>query len=382
MNAVILSGGVGTRVQPITYILPKPMVPILEEPLIGHLFKHLKNNGFANVLVTLSYKADIIENHYQTGEDLGLNLCYSLEGTVVDGQIVPKGLGSAGGLKKVKNFSHFLDKPFLVICGDALIDLDLSKIMEFHQNHKGIATVVCKEVAHDDVSKYGVVVTDTEGKITSFQEKPKKEEAKSNIVNTGIYIFDPAVLDYIPDDRPFDIGGELLPLLVAQNIPCCATSPEFQWVDVGSTADLYQANILALNQKIHNLNPRGNQIRENVWVGYNCNIDFDTIEIEGAVYIGNSVKIEKGVKIIGPCVIGSNSIIKQNVTLEGVVIFPHTIIHSDNKFKERLICNKYLVNPYGHYLDIEEHNLHSLIDDARKNDSELVNQNRAILETI
>ena len=370
MKAVILSGGLGTRVQPITFNMPKPMVPLGEKPLISYIFKVLKDNGFSKIIVTVSYKADMIENRYQTGEEQGLNITYALEGTVVNGEIVAKGLGSAGGLKNVHNFSNFFDEPFLVICGDALIDVDFKTVMDFHKSHDGVATVVCKEVPKEDVYRYGVVVTDENSKITSFQEKPKVQDAKSNIINTGIYIFDPCVLDYIPNHQNYDIGSELLPLLIEKNIPFYASAPSFQWIDVGSTADLFEANMMLVEKKINNVTPYGNEIKPNIWTGINCDIDFDNIEIIPPVYIGNSVSIKKGSKIIGPCVIGSDSIIKENVVLDRVLIFSNTIIHSNIKFKNRILTNKYIVNPYGKYANIDEDNLHFLVDDARKKDIE------------
>jgi len=382
MKAVILSGGLGTRVRPLTYILPKPMVPILERPLIGHLFSILKKNNFHKVMVTVSYKADIIENHYQTGEDRGMQISYSLEGSLRNGKLIAKGLGSAGGLKKVQEFSHFFDEAFLVICGDALIDLDLESIMKFHKSHKGKATVVCKEVPKEDVYKYGVVVTDDNNRISSFQEKPKIEDAKSNIINTGIYIFDPCVLEYIPEGKAYDIGAELLPLLLEKDIPFYATAPEFQWIDVGSTADFYEANIKVLEQKVKHIQPHGKALRDNIWVGINCQINFDEIEISGPVYIGNSVKIEKGVKIIGPCVIGSNSIIKEDVSLKGCIVLDHTLIKNKVKLETRIVSHHFLSNPYGDYLNIEEYNLQFMIDDARKYNIESSRENQYLIDNI
>ena len=382
MKAVILSGGLGTRVRPLTCLLPKPMVPIVERPLIGHLFAILKKNNFTEVIVTVSYKAEIIENHYQTGEIRGMQISYSLEGSLRNGKLIAKGLGSAGGLRKVQNFSNFFDEPFLVICGDALIDLDLESIMKFHKSHDGKATVVCKEVAKEDVYKYGVVVTDENNKITSFQEKPKVKEAKSNIINTGIYIFDPCVLKHIPDGEVYDIGAELLPLLIEKNVPFYATTPEFQWIDVGSTADFYEANIKVLENKVNHISPHGKKIRENLWVGINCNINFDEIEIIGPVYIGNSVKIEKGVKLIGPCVIGSNSIIKEDVSLKGVIVLDHTLIKNKVSLDTRIVSRHFLSNPYGDYLKVDEYNLQFMIDDARKYNIESSSENQYLIDNI
>ncbi|SHO81583.1 Mannose-1-phosphate guanylyltransferase [hydrothermal vent metagenome] len=382
MKAVILSGGEGKRVRPLTYILPKPMVPIVEKPLISYIFEHLKKHNFLEVIVTVSYKADVLEAHYQNGEEYGMQIAYSLEGEVENGKIISKGLGSAGGLKQVQNFASFFDEPFLVICGDALIDLDLTKAMNFHNSHNGVATVICKEVPKEEVHKYGVVVTNEDRLIKSFQEKPKVEDAKSNIVNTGIYIFDPIVLDYIPDNEEFDIGGDLLPLLNDINLPYYAKIPDFQWIDVGSTADFYKANMLLLDRKIKNIKPYGKEIKPNLWVGINCDIDFDTIEIEGVVYIGNSVKIEKGVKIIGPTVIGSGSYIKENVILDKSILFTHTKINGGLSFSNKIITSKYIIKPDGSFIDIDETKISFLVEDARSSYNKMTLEEIEILKTL
>ncbi|MDQ7083703.1 MAG: NDP-sugar synthase [Sulfurovum sp.] len=284
--------------------------------------------------------------------------------------------------KKVQNFSHFFDEPFLVICGDALIDLDLAWVMAFHKSHKGKATVVCKEVPKEDVYKYGVVVSDEDNKITSFQEKPSIQEAKSNMINTGIYIFDPCILDFIPEGSFFDIGAELLPLLIETNVDFYATVPEFQWTDVGSTVDFYETNIKVLEGHIKNVIPYGKEVKPKVWIGINCKIDYDEIEIVGPVYIGNSVKIDKGVKIIGPCVIGSNSIIKEDVTLKGVIVLDHTLIKNKVSLNTRIVSHHFLCNPYGKFLDVEEYHLHFMIDDARKYNLESSHENQYLIDNI
>lgn len=316
MKAVILAGGKGTRVRPLTYMVPKPMVPIVERPIMSFLLDLLKQHGFDEVIVTVGYMATMIEDHYKNGADYGMQIAYSLEGKMVEGEIVPIGLGSAGGLKKVQDFSEFFDEPFLVICGDALIDLDFTSAMEFHKANNATATVICKEVPKEEVYKYGVVVTDEDNRVLSFQEKPSVEEAKSNIINTGIYIFNPEVFDYIPEDVEFDIGGELLPLLVEKGEPFYATAPSFQWVDVGSTKDFYTANMMLVNQEINGVHPYGKEVKPGVWAGINCDINFDEVDIQAPVYLGSSVRLEKGVKIIGPAMIGSGCILKENVTID------------------------------------------------------------------
>lgn len=270
----------------------------------------------------------------------------------------------------------------MVICGDALIDLDFTEVMNYHKSRNAIATVICKEVPKEEVYKYGVVVTDDENWVLSFQEKPKVEEAKSNIINTGIYIFDPKVFDYIPEGEEFDIGGDLLPLLVENGLPFYATAPEFQWVDVGSTKDFYTANMMLINREINDVKPYGREVKPGVWTGINCDIDFDEVEIEAPVYIGSSVRIEKGAKIIGPAMIGSGCVIKENVTIDKTLILGYTKVSSYANIKEKIIAGKYIINPLGASIDIEESDMNFLVDDARKDEVMVSEEQKEIMEMI
>ena len=382
MKAVILAGGKGTRVRPLTYMLPKPMVPIAERPIMSFLLDLLKKHHFDEVIVTVGYMANTIEDHYKNGADYGMQLAYSLEGKIEKDEIIPIGLGSAGGLKKVQDYSGFFDEDFLVICGDALIDIDLSAAMAYHKKNNAVATVICKEVPKDEVYKYGVVVTDEDNHVLSFQEKPTVEEAKSNIINTGIYIFDPIVFDYIPDEGEFDIGGELLPLLVEKGLPFYATAPDFQWIDVGSTKDFYTANIMLVNKEVNDLVPYGKEVRKDLWMGINCDIHLDEVDIQGPVYIGSSVRIEKGAKIIGPCMIGSGSVIQENVTIDKSVILGYTKVTAHAKIKEKIIAGKYIINPFGSSIDIEESDMNFLVDDSRKDAVIMSQEQKDIMEMI
>ncbi|MBU1668111.1 NDP-sugar synthase [bacterium] len=382
MKAVILAGGKGTRVRPLTYMVPKPMVPIVERPIMSFLLDLLKEHNFDEVIVTVGYMATMIEEHYKNGADYNMQIAYSLEGKMEEGEIVPIGLGSAGGLKKVQDFSKFFDEPFLVICGDALIDLDFTEAMNFHKANNATATVICKEVPKDEVYKYGVVVTDENNRVLSFQEKPSVEEAKSNIINTGIYIFNPEVFDYIPENVEFDIGGELLPLLVEKGEPFYATAPTFQWVDVGSTKDFYTANMMLVNQEINGVKPYGKEVKPGVWTGINCDINFDEVDVQAPVYIGSSVRLEKGVKVIGPAMIGSGCIIKEHATIDKSVVLGYTKVSTHANIEEKIIAGKYIINPLGNSIDIDETDMSFLVDDARKDESEMSAEQKEIMEMI
>src|SRR5688572_3409340 len=236
---MILAAGKGTRVRPITDTVPKPMIPIINRPVMEFLVDLLRQHQFTDIIVSTSYLSHEIESYFREGSRFGVRLAYSFEGYHCDGEVVPEGAGSAGGLRRIQDFSSFFDGTFAVLCGDALIDLDLTAVVAEHRRRGSIATIVLKEVPREDVSKYGIVEIDPSGRILQFQEKPSPADAVSCLANTGIYIFEPEVLDLVPSDRPFDIGGELFPLLASRGLPFYGVSVPFTWIDIGTTPDYW-----------------------------------------------------------------------------------------------------------------------------------------------
>ena len=172
MKAMILAAGKGTRVQPITHVIPKPMIPILQKPVMEFLLELLKEHGFKEIMVNVSHLAEEIENYFRDGQRFGVEIAYSFEGRIEDGELVGDALGSAGGLKKIQDFQKFFDDTFVVLCGDALIDLDLSEAVKRHKQKGALATLITKSVPKENVSSYGVVVTDEDDRVKAFQEKP------------------------------------------------------------------------------------------------------------------------------------------------------------------------------------------------------------------
>ena len=183
MKAMILAAGKGTRVQPITHTIPKPMIPILQKPVMEFLLELLRQHGFTEVMVNVSHLAEEIENYFRDGQRFGVEIAYSFEGRIEDGELIGDALGSAGGLKKIQNFQKFFDDTFVVLCGDALIDLNLSEAVRKHRQSGALATIITKRVPKEKVSSYGVVVTDDDGRVKAFQEKPGVEEALSDEIN-------------------------------------------------------------------------------------------------------------------------------------------------------------------------------------------------------
>jgi len=260
MKAMILAAGKGTRVQPLTHYVPKPMLPILDIPVMELIILKLKANGFSDIVINTSHLSEVIEEYFKDGSELGVSISYSFEGKIVDDVRHGKAIGSAAGMRKIQNEQYFFDETFLVICGDAIIDADLLKAIEVHKQRGGIASALLKEVPLSCVNKYGVVELDTSNKIVSFQEKPSINEARSNLVNTGIYIFEPEIFSHIPEEGNYDIGGDLFPRLVQNSIPIYGINFSFQWIDIGTIEDYYRANIMALNNEINNIKFDNNRL--------------------------------------------------------------------------------------------------------------------------
>ena len=369
MKAMILAAGKGTRVRPITYTIPKPLIPILQKPVMEFLLELLRQHGFDQIMVNVSHLAHEIEGYFRDGQRFGVDIGYSFEGSIVDGKLVGQAVGSAGGLRKIQDFNAFFDDTFVVLCGDALIDLDLTAAVKKHQANGAIATVITKKVPKEDVPSYGVVVTDEKGRIQSFQEKPSVEEALSTDINTGIYIFEPEIFDYIPPNQEYDIGGELFPKLVAKQAPFYAVSMEFEWVDIGKVPDYWHAIRGVLTKEIKNVSIPGHEVAPGIYTGLNVAVNWDKVDIQGPVYIGGMTKIEDGAKIIGPAMIGPNCYICSGATVDNSVIFEYSRLGEGIRLVDKLVFGRYCVDKTGAAIDLQAAALDWLITDARNNPS-------------
>ncbi len=355
MKAMILAAGKGTRVRPLTYDLPKPMIPILGKPVMAYIVEHLVKNGVQEIMVNVSYLHEKIESYFGEGAQFGVRIGYSFEGYVTDtGEVVPEALGSAGGIKKIQEFGRFFDETTIVLCGDAIVDLDIQAAVAEHKRKGALASVVVKEVPWDKVSEYGVVVTDPQGRIQKFQEKPKREVALSNFVSTGIYIFEPEAIDLIPSGEVFDIGSQLFPLMAEKGLAFFALKQDFQWLDIGSVTDYWGVLQSLLSGDVSTMDMPGKQIREGVWTGLNTRIAWEGATIEGPVYIGAGCRIEAGSKIIGPCWIGHGSHICEGAEVIRSILFEYTRVLPNTELNEVIVCADYSADRDGNMVRLSE----------------------------
>ncbi|HHL2712529.1 TPA: sugar phosphate nucleotidyltransferase [Yersinia enterocolitica] len=368
MKAMILAAGKGTRARPLTTILPKPMIPLIRKPIMESIIEHLKRYGFNQLMVNTSYLSVDIENYFRDGHAWGVEIGYSYEGIMEGNTFVDNVLGSAGGMKYIQNFSGFFNETFVVVCGDALIDVDFDEVLAFHRARKSVATLVMRPVSADQVSKYGIVVTDEQGRVSKFQEKPKTEDALSNNANTGIYVFEPEIFDYIPDGIEYDIGSQLFPKLAELSVPFYGIALPFQWVDIGSLQDFWHVNRMILNQDLPDYPMPGIKIAPQIWCGLNVKADFSILDIEGPVYIGSSTEIQLGVTIKGPTIIGAGCLLEQGAVIDQSFIADYTRVGGIAHLHQQMIFAGKVISPDGTAIDLSAAGLNWLIDDKRRKD--------------
>jgi mannose-1-phosphate guanylyltransferase len=308
MKAMVLAAGLGTRLRPLTYEITKPMVPVLDRPVMEHILDLIDRHSFDGVIANLHYFPETIREYF------GERISYRFEEQL---------LGTAGGVRACAEF--FGDEPFLVISGDALTDIDLTAFAARHREAGGIATLAVKQVA--DTREYGVVLHDRDGRITGFQEKPQPEEALSDLGNCGIYLFDPAIFDYFPD-RPFvDWAKDVFPALLENDVPFHIHEVREYWNDVGSLGELRQGTFDALDGQLH-LEIEGEEVRPGVTVAGASPLREDT-DVDGTVWIGRDVQLGTNVRLMGPIVLGDGARVGDGAQLRESILFPRTEVAPD-----------------------------------------------------
>jgi mannose-1-phosphate guanylyltransferase len=365
MKAIILAAGRGTRIRPLTFSYPKPMIPIINKPVMELLVEHLARHDFRELMVNTSYMASAIEGYFRDGNRFGVEMAYSFEGRLENGQLLDEPMGSAGAIKLIQERSGFFDEAFAVLCGDALIDLDLTRLLEIHRAKGALVTIALAQVPCDRVSSYGIVVTDGDGRVQDFQEKPLPEDARSDMANTGIYIFEPAVAEHIPAGQQFDIGGELFPLLVEQGEPVYAVDLPFQWLDIGQITDYHGVIQKVLQGEVNNVPVPGREAAAGLWTGINTQIEHEGSLIVPPVYVGPGSTIRSGATVVGPTMIGPNSVIEAGAHVERSVIFDYTRVGPGANLTEMLVCGGYCANAEGTVLNLAGTDIGWVISDAR-----------------
>jgi mannose-1-phosphate guanylyltransferase/phosphomannomutase len=321
MKAVVMAGGAGTRLRPLTINRPKPMVPMVNKPVIAHILDLLKRHGITDVVITLQYMAESVQDYFGDGESYGMNIQYSIEQSP---------LGTAGSVKQAQSM---LDDTFIVISGDAVTDIDLSAIIEYHNDRKALATITLYRVANP--LEYGVVILEEDGRVSRFQEKPSWGEVISDTVNTGIYILEPEVLDYFEPEISFDFSKNLFPMMLEKGDPMYGYVADGYWCDVGNLAEYIRASGDILHGRV-NVEPLGEQIRAQVWAEEGYEIAPDA-QFYGPVYLGKGAKIKEGVIIHGPTVVQDYSVVDRYAHLERSIVWRNCYVGENAELRGAII---------------------------------------------
>jgi len=311
IKAVIMAGGEGTRLKPLTCNRPKPMIPILNKPVIEHTVHLLKSHGINDIVISLFYLPENIQNYFGDGSDWDVNITYSVEESP---------LGTAGGVKQAIA-NH--DDTFIVLSGDGIIDFDITDILNFHKSKKSLFTIVLNRVSKP--TDYGIVITDKNGKIEKFLEKPAWSEVFSDTANTGVYVIEPEVIrEYIPEKTKFDFSLNLFPELQKANVPLYGYEARGYWCDVGNLESYRNVHSDILDGLVK-INFPGKRIKKDVWAGKDVEIHPEAI-IKGPAVIGNFTRVKKGAIIAEFSVIGDNCIIEENASVRRSVVLHSTVI--------------------------------------------------------
>jgi Nucleoside-diphosphate-sugar pyrophosphorylase involved in lipopolysaccharide biosynthesis/translation initiation factor 2B, gamma/epsilon subunits (eIF-2Bgamma/eIF-2Bepsilon) len=354
LKAVIMAGGEGSRLRPLTCDLPKPMVPVMNVPLMEHVIELLKLHSITDIAVTLAYLPQRIKEYFGDGSSHGVNLQYYVEDSP---------LGTAGSIKNVQDF---IDGTFLVISGDSLTNLDITSAVDFHKNRKSKATLVLARVSVP--LEYGVVLTDSNSSVTGFLEKPSWGEVFSDTVNTGTYILEPEVLELIPYGKKYDFSQELFPNLLAKKEPLFGYIMNGYWYDIGNLNSYLQAHYDVLDGKI-SVKTNAIEYKKDVWVGHGTIIE-PNAHINAPCVIGPNCRIGNGTSIENHSILGSNNVVEDEVSIKKSVIWNNNYIDFGSEIRGAIICNRVQLK---HYVSVFENSV--IGDDCIINERAIVKPN-------
>ncbi|MEL6700148.1 MAG: sugar phosphate nucleotidyltransferase [Pseudomonadota bacterium] len=327
-DAVVLCAGQGSRVAPLTTMQPKPMLDLLGRPVLEHILRHLAGFGVSRVVLNPGHLGPQIPAHFSAGLNGTPDIFYVNEGCVTPQGWHASPVGSASTLATLAHSHNLLDRDTIVMCGDAVVDIDLADMMATHRASGAAVTIAAQTVAPDAVEKYGIMVTDPEGRITQFQEKPARAEAQSRLANAGIYILSPAIRPLLEDRAGLDIAGDLLPRVAAAGLTMAAYSATFAWTDIGCGRDYARAVFAGLSDGVPGLEP-GVELRgDGLWAHPSARVARGA-DISGPVYIAAGASVAAGARVVGPCAILAGSEVAAGAFVSRSILMPGTQAGSD-----------------------------------------------------
>ena len=318
MKAIVLAGGEGTRLKPLTYKRPKPLMPVAGRPCIDYVIRSLVSSGFQEIVVTTAYLSDTLIKSIGDGLDYNASILYSFEANPA---------GTAGAVRRVANF---IDDTFVVAMGDILADVDFKVLYDFHKRKGGVGTIALTEV--QDPTQYGIVGVDGKGRIAKFKEKPPREEAFSNLANAGIYILEPDVLDFIPADQKFDFAKDLFPKLLSKGMVLYGQKLSGVWMDIGRPHDLWKASMEIVRREGRPLRRAG-------------------VTSAGPIILEADAVVEEGVTLQGPCYVGPGVQMKRESVADNACLYEAARLEGKAVVRNSIVLEGSVVGPSVEIMD-------------------------------
>lgn len=318
MKAVVLAGGEGTRLKPLTYKRPKPLMPVAGRPCIDYVIRSLVASGFQEIVITTAYMSDTLIKSIGDGPGYNASILYSFE---------EKPAGTAGAVRRVGNF---IDETFVVAMGDILADVDFRALYDFHRRKSGVATIAFTEI--EDPTQYGIVGIDGSGRIVKFKEKPPREQAFSRLANAGIYVLEPEVLDFIPPDEKFDFAKDLFPKLLAKGLAMYGWKIEGVWMDIGRPHDLWKASMEVVRREGKPLRRAG-------------------VTSEGPVILDRQAVVRGGVTLRGPCYVGAGVEVGEGSVVDNACLYDASRLEAEVVVRNSIILESSVVGQGAEILD-------------------------------
>lgn len=331
MKALILIGGLGTRLRPLTCNTPKPLMPVVNRPFLYYQLKLLKDHGIKDVIFCVSYLPESFKRYFGNGKKFGLRITYVYEKT-------PLGTGGA-----IKNAEKHIDKPVIIFNGDIITDISISRMRKFHIQHKALASIALVQVKNP--TAYGLIETDKKGRIERFIEKPSWDEVTCNTINAGTYIFQPEVLKFIPEKVNYSVERGLFPLLLKKGFPLFGFIYNKYWLDVGTTQNYLKAHVDFLERKIHYSLP-GKKVKRGIWVGKGTKIS-SRAALKHTVVCGNNTLIADYVQIEGPVCLGNNCYVDKGAFLHNCVVLDSCRIGEGARLENCIVGNHCIIEPHA-----------------------------------
>jgi mannose-1-phosphate guanylyltransferase len=348
MKAFILIAGEGSRLRPLTKEVPKPMLPILNKPVLQYIVEHLASSGITEIMMNPGYRGEMIEQYFGDGLQFGVSITYLPEMIESKGgyQATPKGSGTS--LATAEHFYQFFDQPVLVVCGDAIIDLDVRKAMTTHVKSSAMVSVLLQDIDASIAHKYGIAKLDPSGKINEFIEKPKSVKESRCLANTGVYIFNPNAIAKIPLQDGLDIGSDLLPKWVQQDELIMGINQPYQWLDIGTVEDYKKVN--------HFIHQRQASLKTLVSIfpkpraSLNSNEARDEphllpyqIKERELLHIGNGWLVDSGTEFSGNVIVGNNCVIEQDCSFENCIVGAYCRVPAGTRLVNSILTKSYLI---------------------------------------